>query len=276
MENKKALYHFDENKWMRYIRDNGLVPHNGQNSQSIKDDKKVVFYSQGEEGAVVMYMDFLKHYEDFKGEKGDKAIAQYSEAVAGRIELSEDEMNSLKSQVNEINRIRETDSIEEYVGEGPYLKISEVEDESIDDKHFNFANSWTTKTIPPDKLSVMVLKDKNDGKDLSEKGDIIDFFLGKMTEEQIRELPINDGLIDYISRYKSDHQEELSSMQENYELDSMTIDQYISEDLEGKLTAKDLKEPIKEGIERLSKKGKIEEITKQKDDETRENDDEVR
>ena len=275
MDNKKALYHFDKNKWMRYIKDNGLVPHNGQNSQSIKDDKKVVFYSQGEEGAVVMYMDFLKHYEDFKGEKGDKVIAQYDDAVAGRIELSEDEMNSLKSQVNEINRIRETDSIEEYVGEGPYLKISEVEDETIDDKHFNFANSWTTKTIPPEKLSVMVLKDKNGGKDLSEKGDIIDFFLGEMTEAQVRELPINDRLSDYISNYMNEHQEELTHMHDSYTLESMSLDQYISEELEGKITVKDLKEPIKEGLESQSKKGKVD-ITKTKDDTTRESDDEER
>ena len=275
MDNKKALYHFDKNKWMRYIKDNGLVPHNGQNSQSIKDDKKVVFYSQGEEGAVVMYMDFLKHYEDFKGEKGDKVIAQYDDAVAGRIELSEDEMNSLKSQVNEINRIRETDSIEEYVGEGPYLKISEVEDETIDDKHFNFANSWTTKTIPPEKLSVMVLKDKNGGKDLSEKGDIIDFFLGEMTEAQVRELPINDRLSNYISNYMNEHQEELTHMHDSYTLESMSLDQYISEELEGKITLKDLKEPIKEGLEIQSKKGKVD-ITKTKDDTTRESDDEER
>ena len=275
MDNKKALYHFDKNKWMRYIKDNGLVPHNGQNSQSIKDDKKVVFYSQGEEGAVVMYMDFLKHYEDFKGEKGDKVIAQYDDAVAGRIELSEDEMNSLKSQVNEINRIRETDSIEEYVGEGPYLKISEVEDETIDDKHFNFANSWTTKTIPPEKLSVMVLKDKNGGKDLSEKGDIIDFFLGEMTEAQVRELPINDKLSDYISNYMDEHQEELTHMHDSYTLESISLDQYISEELEGKITVKDLKEPIKEGLESQSKKGKVD-ITKTKDDTTRESDDEER
>ena len=275
MDNKKALYHFDKNKWMRYIKDNGLVPHNGQNSQSIKDDKKVVFYSQGEEGAVVMYMDFLKHYEDFKGEKGDKVIAQYDDAVAGRIELSEDEMNSLKSQVNEINRIRETDSIEEYVGEGPYLKISEVEDETIDDKHFNFANSWTTKTIPPEKLSVMVLKDKNGGKDLSEKGDIIDFFLGEMTEAQVRELPINDRLSNYISNYMNEHQEELTHMHDSYTLESMSLDQYISEELEGKITLKDLKEPIKEGLESQSKKGKVD-ITKTKDDTTRESDDEER
>ena len=275
MDNKKALYHFDKNKWMRYIKDNGLVPHNGQNSQSIKDDKKVVFYSQGEEGAVVMYMDFLKHYEDFKGEKGDKVIAQYDDAVAGRIELSEDEMNSLRSQVNEINRIRETDSIEEYVGEGPYLKISEVEDETIDDKHFNFANSWTTKTIPPEKLSVMVLKDKNGGKDLSEKGDIIDFFLGEMTEAQVRELPINDRLSNYISNYMNEHQEELTHMHDSYTLESMSLDQYISEELEGKITLKDLKEPIKEGLEIQSKKGKVD-ITKTKDDITRESDDEER
>jgi len=275
MDNKKALYHFDNNKWMRYIKDNGLVPHNGQNSQSNKDNKKVVFYSQGEEGAVVMYMDFLKHYEDFKGEKGDKAKAKYDDAVAGRIELSEDEMNSLKSQVNEINRIRETDSIEEYVGEGPYLIISEVEDETIDDKHFNFANSWTTKTIPPEKLSVMVLKDKNGGKDLSEKADIIDFFLGKMTKAQVRELPINDKLSDYISNYMDEHQEELTHMHDSYTLESISLDQYISEELEGKLTVKDLKEPIKEGLERQSKKGKVD-ITKTKDDTTRESDDEER
>ena len=275
MDNKKALYHFDKNKWMRYIKDNGLVPHNGQNSQSIKDDKKVVFYSQGEEGAVVMYMDFLKHYEDFKGEKGDKAIAQYDDAVAGRIELSEDEMKSLESQVNEINRIRETDSIEEYVGEGPYLKISEVEDETIDDKHFNFANSWTTKTIPPEKLSVMVLKDKNGGKDLSEKGDIIDFFLGEMTEAQVRELPINDKLSDYISNYMDEHQEELTHMHDSYTLESISLDQYISEELEGKIAVKDLKGPIKEGLERQSKKGKVD-ITKTKDDTIRESDDEER
>lgn len=41
------LYHFEQDKWMRYVLENGLEPHNGQNSQSNGDEKKVLFYSQG-------------------------------------------------------------------------------------------------------------------------------------------------------------------------------------------------------------------------------------
>lgn len=237
------LYHFEQDKWMRYVLENGLEPHNGQNSKSIGDEKKVLFYSQGKNGAVAMYMDFLKHYEEFNSKKGDQTIAEYNEKKLNN-DINSKEFMRLQKQVKEIETIRKAQSLEEYLGRGPYIEIVDFDMEEIHDKNFNFANSWTTQTIPPSKLKVVCLKEKFGDRVLSEKKDIVNYFLSKMTPEQIVALGVNDDLTNFISQYKQEHKEELDMLGNQFDLSEMPLQQYVNEFLPEPMPIQQMSETI--------------------------------
>lgn len=190
-----------------------------------------------------MYMDFVKHYEEFHGEKGDKIIAEYNEKSFDNY-INNEEFMKLQRQVEEIESMRKSKSLEDYLGRGPYIEIVDFDMEEIDDKEFNFANSWTTQTIPPSKLKVVCLKEKSGDRVLSEKKDIVNYFLSKMTPEQILAFGVNDGLTNFILQYKSEHQEELDMLGNQFDLSEMSLQQYVNEFLPEPMPIQQMSEAI--------------------------------
>lgn len=220
-------YHMTNNKYIRAIQENGLQPRNGNQSKSIGDEKKVVFYSQGKEGAIVMYLSFEKMYEDLKGARGDKALSKYRDCLGGKIELPEADLANLKDQVEQIESIRSTESFSDYYEDGPYFSIQSLEVEEIDDKNFNFANSWVTKAVSPEQLQVISLRNKSTGEITTSKFDVIKYMMSQTTPEAIAHMGINDELADYIKKYYEENAEEIARLSSDYEVETMSIDEYV-------------------------------------------------
>ena len=191
-------YHMTKDKYIRGILKNGLQPKNGEQSKSIGDEKEVVFYSQGKEGAIVMYLSFEKMYEDLKGQRGDNVLSRYEQYLAGEITLSDSDLQNLEKQIKEIQEIRATKEFSEYYEDGLYLSIQDLEVEDIKDKNFNFANSWVTKPISPQQLQVMALRNKENGQLTTSKFDFVKYMMSEITPETIESLGINDALVEYI------------------------------------------------------------------------------
>lgn len=243
-------YHMTQDKYIRLINDNGLIPRNGDNSQSIGDSKKVVFYSQGKEGAITMFLDFQKHYEEFKGEKGESILQKNKDYSDGKIQLHEKEVEVLKKQVEQINAVRDTEDFQDFVGQGPYIKIEDLEEEQILDPNFNFANSWVTKRIPPENLKVISLRNKESGEVTASKFDIIKYMMSQTTPNNIANKGINKRLANYITDYYRENSEEIARLGNNYEVELISmqdyIDKHIRTELSGQKLGKDCTEQIKD------------------------------
>jgi hypothetical protein len=259
-------YHMTSNRYLMNIAKEGLIPRNGDNSQSIGDGKKVVFYSQGKEGAIVMFLDFKKHYEEFKGEKGDKVLQKYQRYQNGENILEKEEADKLVKQVEQINSVRSTEDFKDFVGDGVYFNINGIVPEDVKDKNFNFANSWTTKEVPPENLEVLTLRDKNSDEVLSSKFDIIDYFLSQISPEEIAKTGINDSLVQYISDYYKENYHRISSMGSNFELEKVDLQKYIEQYRGKTISAQELGSEVQDEIKNENTRAELaDEIKKQKE-----------
>ena len=90
-------YHFTSVNNLESISKKGLVPGNGDNSKLIDDQKEKVFFSEGFEGVIALYVDFNLVFENIK--------------------LGKSDINDLLLK----DRVDGCNSLKEYLGEGVYL-----------------------------------------------------------------------------------------------------------------------------------------------------------
>lgn len=236
------IYSFLNSEYLQQDSVEGLIPRNGENSQAIQDDKKAIFYSQGKEGAIVMYFEFMRKYEALKGADGDVALQQYNDYQNGILKLSSEQVQLLQGQLKQISQIRGAQSFDEFMGDRFYLKLGGI-DISADKQeadiwrqahpgtkmNYNYANSWTTNTISPDRIDVVSLQSK-DGTDvkISQK-DIITYFLSQTSIEKIEELGVNNKTLAYIKNFYKEHSAEISQLGSEYSLATQNIKEFAQE-----------------------------------------------
>lgn len=154
----KKCYHMTSLDRVRSISVSGLTPKNGDNSKTINDEKVKVFYSEGMTGAVALYADLQKHYDDIKAGIVGKAPADRIEAVNA------------------------SESLEEYLGgDGVYFLFdgTDVENEK------NFMDGCTDQTILPENLQVCLLKNNETNTVSYSRYDIIKYMMSKVPAESI-------------------------------------------------------------------------------------------
>ena len=126
-------YHFTSVNNLESISKKGLVPGNGDNSKLIDDQKEKVFFSEGFEGVIALYVDFNLVFENIK--------------------LGKSDINDLLLQA----RVDGCNSLKEYLGEGVYLtfELGNIKNER------NFEKGCTSMIIEPSKLKVVGLKNED-------------------------------------------------------------------------------------------------------------------
>lgn len=238
-QTQSEMYSFIDAEYLKQDSIEGLIPRNGENSQSSQDDKKAIFYSQGKEGAIVMYFEFLKQYERLKGSDGDKALEQYASYKNGTIELSDEQVQLLQGQLKQITQMRETKDFNEFMGDKLYLKLNGIDAEQDRQAaeewrashpgtrmHYNYANSWTNNAISPDRIDVVSLQSK-DGKDVrTSQKDLIKYFLSQTSIDKIEELGVNDTTLENIRKYYQEHSAEIAQMGEEYSVVTQNIQEF--------------------------------------------------
>lgn len=134
----------------------GLLPRSGDNSRLIQDDQVKVFFSEGYEGAIALYVDFSIVYRKAK----EKEIA-LDDDLKGKILLSKD--------------------LEDYLGDGVYLSfdMNGIKNER------NFENGCTSQPIASDIINVLLLEDITNGNITYSRFDIIHYMMSTISPEQI-------------------------------------------------------------------------------------------
>ena len=134
----------------------GLLPRSGDNSRLIQDDQVKVFFSEGYEGAIALYVDFSIVYRKAK----EKEIT-LDDDLKGKILLSKD--------------------LEDYLGDGVYLSfdMNGIKNER------NFQNGCTSQPIASNIINVLLLEDITNGNIIYSRFDIIHYMMSTISPEQI-------------------------------------------------------------------------------------------
>ena len=148
-------YHMTKLDYLDSINQFGLLPRSGDNSRLIQDDQVKVFFSEGYEGAIALYVDFSIVYRKAK----EKEIT-LDDDLKGKILLSKD--------------------LEDYLGDGVYLSfdMNGIKNER------NFENGCTSQPIASDIINVLLLEDITNGNITYSRFDIIHYMMSTISPEQ--------------------------------------------------------------------------------------------
>ena len=198
---------------LRSISKQGLIPQSGVNSKLIGDEKIKVFFSEGFEGAIALFVDFQIVYD--KVQEGQMTITD--ESV--------------------IKKIMDSKSLSDYLGEGVYLRFDGT---NIKNER-NFENGCTDMIIPPKDLMVCVLKKKNDRSIVFSRFEIIKYMMATVRPEQIEYYgACYEGAPDFkeatkriqekVKRYYLQHQAEIAEYDNReYRLDFCLLSDFVNE-----------------------------------------------
>lgn len=151
-------FHMTSMDRLKNIEKQGLMPRNENNSKLIQDKQIKVFFSEGFEGAIALWVDFNLVYNKIKEQKNvleDKAL------------------NYL---------ICNSKNLKDYLGEGVYLSFDKGN--LLNER--NFENGCTSEIINSKKLKVVILKDKNSNSIIYSRFDIIHYMMSITKIEDIK------------------------------------------------------------------------------------------
>ena len=205
-------YHMTSLDRLDSISKEGLTPRNEDNSKLINDQKVKVFFSEGFEGVVALYVDFDLVYQQIKSK----------ELVLDNKELEE--------------KILVSSNLNDYLKEGVYL---EFDGDDIKNER-NFENGCTSKIIPPEDLRVCVLSDEENTVTYS-RFEIIKYMMSKTDPEDIKYYGVKyEGSPNFdaatqrikgkIKNYYANHQEEINDFKKNnYQLNSIPLEEFMND-----------------------------------------------
>lgn len=216
-------YHTTKIKNLKSILQGGLKPNYGNNSSLIADRKKgKIYYSAGMEATVKMFSSFDSFF--YRVQEGFMNEESFINS------LSPEEYAIHKRNVDAILK---SESFKDFIKDNIYLCFSP---DSISDRHEEKPmDSYTSETIPPDKLKVCVIRNKTDNSIYSFSMQDIYCFLNAQNPNLENGLEIIDYLED-IKKFQND----------NYYMDYLDLKQFcklypnlIMEDKANKKTATD-------------------------------------
>lgn len=186
-------YHMTALNNLPSIAVQGLIPQNGNNGKLIEEEKIKVFFSEGFEGAVALYVDF-----DIVFDKIKKAQMKITDEFV-------------------LQKLLKSKNLSDFLGEGVYLRFDGT---GIRNER-NFENGCTDIIIPPEKIEVCILRNENDNSIIFSRFRIIKYMMAKIQPEQIKYYgaiykgspnftEATDRIQEKVKRYYREHQTEIS------------------------------------------------------------------
>lgn len=229
----EKYYHFTSYENLKNINEYGLIPQNGDRTKSIGDNRCAIFLSQGILNTILMYSNILHHYNNNSGNLGTKAIRYYKNQIeeynkqAKEVPLTEEdiaEVNAMKKAIERIKHIMLYKDFFEYIDNGVYLSISNIEDiNTIDTK-----DCYTTKNIPSEVIKVVLLKNRQTGELIDSREKVLAYFMSITPIENILD-NTNNGVT--ISNIKDLYKYKMNDIKyynkNNFKLEEIPINLYI-------------------------------------------------
>lgn len=205
-------YHMTSLDNLQSISEKGLIPKNEANSKLIGDEKFKVYFSEGFEGAVALFVDFQMVYDQIK---------------EGQMKVTDECVKT---------KVLKSESLSDYLGEGVYLRFDGT---GIENER-NFENGCTDKIIAPEKLMVCILWRKSDDSVIFSRFEMIKYMMAEIQPEQIQYYGANyDRTINFaeatkniqgkVKKYYEGHRMEISEYENSeYILDFIGINDFIN------------------------------------------------
>ena len=151
-------FHMTSFDRIKSISEIGLTPRNEDNSKLVNDEKIKVFFSEGFEGCIALFIDFDIVYENIKNRK---------------TKLLDEELEK---------KVMQSKDLFEYLKDGVYLQFdgTNIENER------NFENGCTSEIIFPNMLNVCALKNVNNNSLTFSRFEIIKYMMSKVKPEEIK------------------------------------------------------------------------------------------
>lgn len=204
-------YHMTALKNLYSIAVQGLIPKNGDNGKLIGEENVKVFFSEGFEGAVALFVDFDIVYDRIK---------------KGQMEVTDESVKK---------RLLASENLSDFLGEGVYLRFDGT---GIKNER-NFENGCTDMTILPTGLSVCILRNKNDDSVIFSRFEIIKYMMAKISPKQIKYYGANykgspdfaeatDRIQEKVKRYYRDHKAEIEKYADcDYILEFIALKEFV-------------------------------------------------
>lgn len=226
-------YHFTSYKNLENICKNGLLPQKGERTRSAGDNRSAVFLSKGFKNTILMYTSILYHYNSYAGKHGEKAIEFYKNRIkqyeerAKQVPLDEEdiaEMEAINKTIEWIKPFTEYRSFSEYAEDGCYLSISEADD-IIESEP---TDCYTEKSIPPEKIRVVTIKNRKTGKVIDSREKVLAYFMSMTPMESITNTISNVVTIKLVEDLYRDRADDISYYDfDNFEMEEIPINLYI-------------------------------------------------
>ncbi len=204
-------YHMTALNNLYSIVTQGLIPKNENNGKLIGEEKVKVFFSEGFEGAVALYVDFDIVFERIRKEQ---------------MKVADDFVRK---------KLLKSKNLSDFLGEGVYLRFDGT---GIKNER-NFENGCTDMTILPEKLSVCMLRKKCDNSIIFSRFEIIKYMMAKIQPEQIKYygaiyegspnfIEATNRIQEKVKKYYEDHQMEIAKYGNcDYILDFIDLKDFV-------------------------------------------------
>jgi len=230
----KKYYHFTSYENLESINEYGLVPKTGGRTRSIGDNRCAVFLSEGIENAIQMYSSILWHYNRHSGELGPKAIKYYKDRIKDynnigkKIPLDEEDIAEVEAMNNAIEWIKKIMSYKdfyEYMGDGVYLSISNIGEVNPKDPR----DCCITNNIPPEKIKVVLLKNKKTGEMIDSRESVLAYFMSLTPKEFIIDSTPNVVTKKLIKDLYEEKKDDIKNYNiNNFQIEEIPINMFFS------------------------------------------------
>lgn len=235
----EKYYHFTKYENLESILNSGLIPQVGPISKSIGEQRVAVFLSEGIISAVFMQLSLQKYYNKYKDKQIVQAINELYESAdkkrnanGGRFEVEKDEQeyNLLKKQKNRCELFAEYQTFKDYIGEGVFLCLENIDNVKGRMPNGDSSDCWVNETIPPEKIKVVLLKNKTTGELKDSIDDIRYYFFAITPCSQLFiksiEIYYNVSLALLLEEYYENNEKELQEYKDTYELIEIPLEEY--------------------------------------------------
>lgn len=204
----KECFHFTKLKYLYSIRNDGLLPKLDINSKAVGDTKPKISFSDSRVGAVGLFLEFNRVYNDYKSGK----------RIPDSKKIGETEM---------FNDILKSESLQDFLGEGVYLTFdgTGIENEGGNTGKGGIYDASTCMPIESSKLKVGLIRN-NDTKHVSySMYDYINYLMVNLKQDEILQMP--DKMQNNLHSYIKEHEQELSELKNgNYSLKEVDLDTF--------------------------------------------------
>lgn len=205
-------YHMTTLNNLYSIAEQGLIPKNENNGKLIGEEKVKVFFSEGFEGAIALYVDFDIVFDKIR--KG--------------------QMNTTDKSIK--NKVLKSKNLSDFLGEGVYLRFDGT---GIKNER-NFENGCTDMTILPENLKVCILRKRYDNSVIIfSRFEIVIYMMAKINPEQIKyygavykDSPnfteATSRIQEKVKKYYKDHKAEIAQYDNcDYILDFIDLKDFV-------------------------------------------------